>query len=96
MSSQFQVDTERIAAAAGEVHRISGEIDASVARMMSQLTALQEAWRGEASGRFHVVAVEWRTTQARVRESLDHIGRALGQAGQQYEAAELQNAAMFR
>jgi early secretory antigenic target protein ESAT-6 len=96
MSSQFQVDTERIAAAAGEVHRISDEIDASVARMMTQLTGLQDAWRGEASGRFHDVVVEWRSTQARVREALEHIGQALGQAGRQYEAAELQNAAMFR
>lgn len=95
MSSQFQVDTERIAAAAGDVQRISADIEGEVAAMMARLTALQDAWRGEASGRFQGVVAEWRGTQARVRESLDLISRALGQAGQQYAAAEQQNAAMF-
>ncbi len=96
MSSQFQVDTERIGAASGDVARISADIEGQVAAMMSRLTSLQDAWRGEASGRFQEVAHEWRGTQARVRESLDHIARALSQAGQQYAAAEQQNAAMFR
>jgi early secretory antigenic target protein ESAT-6 len=96
MSSQFQVDTERITAAAGTVQRISADIDGQVTRMMGELTALQDAWRGEASGRFHAVAQEWRGTQAKVRESLDLIARTLGQAGRQYAAAEQQNAALFR
>ncbi len=96
MSSQFQVDTDRITAAAADVQRISAEIDSQVAAMMARLTGLQDAWRGEASGRFHAVVTEWRGTQARVRESLDHISRLLGQAGQQYAAAEQQNAALFR
>ncbi|GAA4360398.1 WXG100 family type VII secretion target [Angustibacter luteus] len=96
MSSQFQVDTDRISGASGTVQRIGADIDSAVSRMTSELTALQDAWRGEASGRFHAVAVEWRGTQVRVREALDHIGQLLAQAGQQYAAAEQQNAAMFR
>ncbi len=96
MSSQFQVDTDRIGAASGDVARISADIEAQVAAMMARLTSLQDAWRGEASGRFQGVVHEWRGTQARVRESLDHISRTLQQAGQQYAAAEQQNAAMFR
>lgn len=96
MSSQFQVDTERIGAAAGDVARISSEIDTQVAAMTATLTALQDAWRGEASGRFQAVAAEWRGTQVRVRAALDQIGRLLATAGQQYAAAEQQNAALFR
>ncbi len=96
MSSQFQVDTDRIGAASGDVARISADIEAQVATMMARLTSLQDAWRGEAAGRFQGVVSEWRGTQAQVRESLDLISRALGQAGQQYAAAEQQNAAMFR
>jgi early secretory antigenic target protein ESAT-6 len=96
MSSQFQVDTDRISAASGDVSRISADIESQVAAMMARLTSLQDAWRGEASGRFQGVVHEWRGTQARVRESLDHISQALNQAGQQYAAAEQQNAAMFR
>ncbi|MGL5858370.1 MAG: WXG100 family type VII secretion target [Angustibacter sp.] len=96
MSSQFHVDTERITTAAGDVHRISAEIEGQVNRMMSQLSDLQGAWRGEAATCFQQVMQEWRTTQARVREALDHVSQALGKAGHQYAAAEQQTAAMFR
>jgi 6 kDa early secretory antigenic target len=96
MSSQFQVDTDRITAASADINRIGADIDAQVAAMMARLTALQDAWTGSAANRFQGVASEWRATQARVRESLDHISRLLAQAGQQYAAAEQQNTAMFR
>jgi WXG100 family type VII secretion target len=96
MSSQFQVDTDRIGAASTDVSRIGTDIDAQVAAMMARLTALQGAWTGSAAARFQDVLAVWRATQARVRESLDHIGRLLGQAGRQYAEAEQQNTAMFR
>ncbi len=95
MSNQFQVDTERIAAAAGDIDRISADIDAQVSAMMARLTALQDGWKGSAATRFQGVTAEWRGTQARVRGSLDHISRLLAQAGQQYAAAEQQNTSMF-
>ncbi len=43
MAAQFQVDTERIAAAAGDVARISAELEGQVATMMARLTSLQDA-----------------------------------------------------
>jgi WXG100 family type VII secretion target len=95
MSSQFQVDTDRIAAASGDITRIGADIDSQVGAMMARLTALQDAWTGSAASRFQGVASEWRSTQARVRESLDQISRLLAQAGQQYAAAEQRNASMF-
>lgn len=96
MSTRFQVDTASIGAAAGDVQRISAEVESSVSAMMARLTGLQDAWQGEASARFQGVVHEWGATQQRVRESLEHISRMLGQAGQQYAAAEQQNAALFR
>ncbi len=96
MSSQFQVDTDRITAASADISRIGADIDGQVAAMMARLTALQDAWTGSAASRFQGVASEWRATQAKVRESLDHISRLLAQAGQQYAEAEQQNTAMFR
>ncbi len=95
MSSQFQVDTERIQAASGDISRIGAEIDSQVAAMMSKLTALQDAWKGSASDRFQGVVSEWRATQTKVRESLDHISTALGQAGTQYAETEQANTSMF-
>jgi WXG100 family type VII secretion target len=96
MSSQFQVDTDRITAASADISRIGADIDGQVAAMMARLTALQDAWTGSAASRFQGVASEWRATQAKVRESLDHISRLLAQAGHQYAEAEQQNTAMFR
>lgn len=96
MSTQFQVDTDRIQAAAGDVHRISADIEREVGAMMARLVGLQDAWRGQAAGRFQEVATEWRGAQAHVREALDQISRLLGQAGQQYAAAEQATAALFR
>ena len=58
MAAQFQVDTDRIAAAAGDVARISADIEGQVAVMMARLTSLQDAWTGSASAQFQgVVAV---------------------------------------
>jgi early secretory antigenic target protein ESAT-6 len=95
MSSQFQVDTDRITSASADIDRISAEIDTQVGAMMGRLTALQDAWTGTAATRFQGVVTEWRGTQARVRESLDHIARLLAQAGRQYAEAEQHNASMF-
>lgn len=95
MSAQFQVDTERIAAAAGDIARISAEIDGQVGVMMARLTGLQDAWTGSASAQFQTVVTDWRGTQQQVRASLDSIGRVLGAAGSQYAEAEAQAVRMF-
>lgn len=95
MASQFQVDTDRLAAAAGDVARISAEIEGQVAVMMARLTALQDAWTGSASVQFQGVVSQWRGTQQQVRTSLDSIGQVLGAAGSQYAEAEAQAVRMF-
>ncbi|GAB3442773.1 WXG100 family type VII secretion target [Phycicoccus ginsengisoli] len=96
MSAQFQVDTERIQAASGDIARISGEIDGQVTAMMSRLTALQDAWTGTASARFQSLVGEWQATQKQVRASLDSIGGVLAAAGAQYAETEAQTVRMFQ
>ncbi len=95
MAAQFQVDTDRIAAASGDVARISAEIEGQVAVMGARLTGLQDAWTGSASAQFQGVVEQWRATQQQVRESLDSIGRVLGAAGAQYAETEAQAVRMF-
>ncbi len=95
MAAQFQVDTDRIAAAAGDVARISAEIEGQVAVMMARLTGLQDAWTGSASAQFQGVVGQWRGTQQQVRSSLDAIGQVLGAAGTQYAEAEAQAVRLF-
>ncbi len=95
MAAQFQVDTDRIAGAAGDVARISAEIESEVAQMLARLTGLQDAWTGTASAQFQGVVGQWRATQQQVRESLDDIGRVLAAAGAQYAETEAQAVRMF-
>jgi early secretory antigenic target protein ESAT-6 len=95
MSAQFTVDTERIAAASGDIARLSADIEGQVGIMMHRLTALQEAWTGSASAQFQGVVTQWRGTQQQVRTSLDSIGQVLGAAGVQYAEAEAQATRMF-
>ena len=95
MSTQFQVDTERIQAASGDIARISGEIEGQVAQMLARLTALQDAWKGGAATQFHGVVTQWQGTQRQVQTSLDSIGQVLAAAGAQYAETEAQNMRMF-
>ena len=95
MSAQFTVDTERIAAASGDIARLSADIEGHEGIMMHRLTALQEAWTGSASTQFQGVVAQWRGTQQQVRTSLDSIGQVLGAAGVQYAEAEAQATRMF-
>ena len=95
MSAQFTVDTERIAAASGDIARLSADIEGQVGIMMHRLTALQEAWTGSASTQFQGVVAQWRGTQQQVRTSLDSIGQVLGAAGMQYAEAAAQATRMF-
>jgi WXG100 family type VII secretion target len=95
MSAQFQVDTERIQAASGDIARISGEVDGQVTAMMVRLQGLQDAWTGTASARFQSLVGEWQATQKQVRASLDSIGTVLAQAGAQYAETEAATLRMF-
>ena len=95
MATQFQVDTDRISAASGDIARISGEIEAQVAQMLARLTALLDAWKGGAPTQFHGVVTQWQGTQRQVQTSLDSIGQVLAAAGAQYAETEAQNMRMF-
>ena len=95
MSTQFQVDPQRISAASGDIARISGEIDAQVNAMMGRLQGLQDAWTGTAAARFQTLVAEWHSTQRQVRASLDSISTVLGAAGAHYAETEAQTLRMF-
>jgi WXG100 family type VII secretion target len=95
MSTQFQVDTERIQSAAADIARISGEIEGQVAAMMTRLVGLQDAWTGTASTRFQGVVGEWQGAQRQVRAALDSIGTVLAAAGAQYAETEASAVRLF-
>ena len=86
--ASFTVDTAQVASSAGDVSRISEDVETTVASMMTRLISLQNEWQGEASSSFQDLINDWRATQRTVKESLDEIGRVLGEAGRTYDDTE--------
>ena len=84
----FTVDTDQVASSASDVARISEDVETTVASMMTRLISLQNDWQGDASTSFQDLINDWRATQRTVKESLDEIGRVLGEAGRTYDDTE--------
>jgi WXG100 family type VII secretion target len=95
MASHFQVDTDRIAAASGDIALISADIEGQVAAMLARLTALQDAWQGSAAAQFQGVVQQWQGTQRQVQAGLQSIGTVLGAAGARYAETEADALRMF-
>ncbi|WP_109471794.1 WXG100 family type VII secretion target [Ornithinimicrobium cavernae] len=95
MSNTFAVDTARIAAASGDIQRISAQIEGDVRAMMARLNGLQDCWRGGAAGNFAHITQQWSATQEQVRASLQQISVALKTAGDDYDLVEQANRQRF-
>lgn len=93
--SRFEVDSQAVAGASASVRSSAASVAAEVDRMMRNLLDLQSTWKGQASAQFAGCADEWRTTQERVRQSLEHISQALGNAATNYDEVEQSNTRMF-
>ena len=95
MASHFQVDTDRISSASGDIARISADIEGQVATMMARLNSLQDAWQGSAAAQFQGVVQQWQGTQRQVQQGLQSIGTVLGAAGARYAETEADALRMF-
>jgi WXG100 family type VII secretion target len=93
--SRYEVDSDQVAAASGKILASAQQIQTEVDGMMRQLLDLQSTWKGTASTQFQHVVADWRTTQERVRSSLEEIHQALSTAGQNYSSAEDAATRMF-
>jgi len=93
--TRYQVDSDAVAAATGNVHAAMGRIQAEVSGLHGQLVDLQSSWTGQASAMFQGAVADWKATQQRVEESLGTINAALSQAGRFYADAELQTSRLF-
>ena len=93
--TRYQVDSEAVLNATGAVRGTISRLQAEVAGLYGQLTALEGSWTGQAATAFSGVVAEWKATQQRVEENLGSISQALGHAGQQYAEIESANARLF-
>lgn len=94
--TRFEVDAARVDAASAQVQATSQSISAEVDAMMRHLEDLQGVWRGQAASGFAALSAQWRATQNQVRDTLDSIHVALGQAGRQYAETEAATTRMFQ
>ncbi|MFZ1381861.1 MAG: WXG100 family type VII secretion target [Scrofimicrobium sp.] len=93
--TMYQVDSEQLAMASGNITQSAEAIRGSVAGMMAQLQALEGSWVGTASSSFQGLIARWHATQLQVEDSLTAISSALAQASSSYADAEGANTAMF-
>jgi len=93
--TQYNVDAAEISRGAQRATQSGESIRAEVAGLLGTLTALEGSWQGGAASAFNGVLEQWRGAQAQVESALDSMGVALGQAAQEYEAAESQASRLF-
>jgi WXG100 family type VII secretion target len=93
--SRSVVDTERIAAAAGDIHRNSQAIESTMAELRGRLTGLDGSWEGPARLEFVRVMQEYQTVQAKLVQTLGDIGRLTLQASTAYADHETATRALF-
>jgi 6 kDa early secretory antigenic target len=93
--SRFEVDSARVSETSTAVRGSIVTITAEVDRMMKNLLDLQGSWKGQAADQFQYLANDWRSTQDRVKQSLEQINEALQSAAMSYADVEQSNARMF-
>ena len=91
----FQVDSEQVLAANASVQNTIQRLQTEVENLHSQLSSLQNSWRGSASDSFQNLALRWRTTATAVENQLGEIGQALSLAATQYSEIEHSNTRLF-
>jgi WXG100 family type VII secretion target len=85
--TQFQVDSELVLVANSQVQATIGKLQNEIEMLHSQLTSLQDSWRGVAAESFQQLALRWRTTASAVEHQLAEIGVALSTVATHYSSA---------
>ena len=93
--SRSIVDTERISAAAGDIHRIADTVQSSMGDLRGRLSSLNGAWEGPAKIEFERVMQDFQATQGKVTQLLGDIGQLTLKASTAYAEHETNTRALF-
>ena len=93
--SRSVVDTERIAAAAGDIHRLADTITSSTAELRGRLAGMGADWQGPAKVEFERVMHDYQRIQAQMTEALADVGRLTLKASSAYADHENATRALF-
>ncbi|MGW5237557.1 WXG100 family type VII secretion target [Monashia sp. NPDC004114] len=89
------VDTDRIAAAAGDINRLADTITSSTAELRGRLAGLGADWQGPAKIEFERVMHDYQRIQTQMTESLAEIGRLTLKASAAYAEQEQATRSLF-
>ena len=93
--SRSIVDTEVIAAAAGDINRLAESIQSDVATLRGRLASLDGAWEGPAKAEFVGVMHDYQSAQARMNEVISDIGSLTSRVAGAYLEHENATRALF-
>ena len=93
--SRSVVDTERIAAAAGDINRLADTITSSTAELRGRLAGMGADWQGPAKVEFERVMHDYQRIQAQMTEALEDVGRLTLKASSAYADHENATRALF-
>ena len=93
--TRFEVDSEAVLTATATIRGSIDRIQSETSALHSQLTSLQDTWRGQAAASFQTVFNNWRTAELQMQQALGDISQALNFAGQQYAETEAANTRLF-
>ncbi len=93
--SRSVVDTERIAAAAGDINRLADTIPSRTAELRGRLAGMGADWQGPAKVEFERVMHDYQRIQAQMTEALADVGRLTLKASSAYAEHENATRALF-
>ncbi|RKS72661.1 WXG100 family type VII secretion target [Motilibacter peucedani] len=93
--SEILVTFSAIQGAEGDVAATSQNINGQLDDLKSYLAPMVSTWTGAASENYQAKQKQWDEAAAELNAILAQIGKALGDAGQEFQAAENSNASIW-
>ena len=90
--SEILVTFSAIQGAEGDVSATSQSINGQLGDLKSYLAPMVSTWTGAAAENYQAKQKQWDDAAAELNTILVQIGKALGDAGQEFQSAETSNA----
>ncbi|RZS90372.1 WXG100 family type VII secretion target [Motilibacter rhizosphaerae] len=93
--SEILVTFSAISQAQGDIATTSQNINSELADLKAYLAPLVATWSGQAAENYQAKQKQWDEAAAEINQILDAIGRAVGNAHDDFQAAESSNASIW-
>jgi WXG100 family type VII secretion target len=93
--SEILVTFSAIAGAQGDVNTAAARLNGQLGDLKAYLAPMVATWTGAAAENYNAKQRQWDEAAQALNEILAQIGRALGNAGDDFQSAEASNARMW-